>query len=378
MLKNYAFPILLLALFGLTFTACESGLTNSSAELSDDELITAIQSADKMSVSLEALPSSVRQEVDMRKSIAIASNAHEANDLGFTVEMRTVNRGPVGEASTIYFNAKGRMLQIEGLNGARNGIIKAEDRANIKRAFELIMPYQVVMPDETIITITAEEDYSLIRTWYQENSGIREKFTLVFPINVLIDGEEITMDQDAFEELITSQKNDRKPKMQLKMPYQVQMPDGSFITIETKEDRALIRIWYQENPGVEEKFVYVFPLTVIINDNEIVVNSAEELMRLRRRFANSVDDRSYKACYNIQFPYTLVMPDNSSSITLNKRNDLRLVRTWFAENEDYQGQRPTYQFPITLLVKGEARERVEVGINSQEEFDAYLTENCAG
>jgi len=156
------------------------------------------------------------------------------------------------------------------------------------------------------------------------------------------------------------------------------MPDSSFITIETKEDRALIRIWYQENPGVEEKFVYVFPLTVIINDNEIVVNSAEELMRLRRRFANSVDDRSYKACYNIQFPYTLVMPDNSSSITLNKRNDLRLVRTWFAENEDYQGQRPTYQFPITLLVKGEARERVEVGINSQEEFDAYLTENCAG
>jgi len=50
--------------------------------------------------------------------------------------------------------------------------------------------------------------YSL-ETWYQENPGTREKFTLVFPVTVVIDGEEVIMDQDAFEELTASQRNDR-------------------------------------------------------------------------------------------------------------------------------------------------------------------------
>jgi len=169
MLKNYAIPILLLALFGLTFTACDNGLTNSSAELSDVELITAIQSADKMAVSLESLPSSVRQEVNARKNVAITSNAHEANGLGFAIEMRTVNRGAVGEASNMYFNAKGRMLQNENVEDGGNGNSKGKgkgkpaDKGNNQRAFELAMPYQVVMPDESVITITTEDDYVLIR-----------------------------------------------------------------------------------------------------------------------------------------------------------------------------------------------------------------------
>jgi hypothetical protein len=392
MLKNYAIPILLLALFGLTFTACDNGLTNSSAELSDVELITAIQSADKMAVSLESLPSSVRQEVNARKNVAITSNAHEANGLGFAIEMRTVNRGAVGEASNMYFNAKGRMLQNENVEDGGNGNSKGKgkgkpaDKGNNQRAFELAMPYQVVMPDESVITITTEDDYVLIRAWYQENPGTREKFTLVFPVTVVIDGEEVIMDQDAFEELTASQRNDRSDngknkgnrtaKLQLQMPYQVEMPDGSLITIETKEDRLLIRTWYEENPAVETKFVYVFPLTVLLNGEEIVVNSTEELQQLRQRFAPNSDRGEHKACFEVQYPITLIMPDGSL-ITIESVEEKGLVRAWYAENEDYKGQRPTHQFPITLLVKDEDGEQVALVINSQEELDAYREANCS-
>jgi hypothetical protein len=387
MFKKYALPILLLTFFGWMFTACENGLTNSSPDLSDDELISAIQSAEKMSVSVETLPSGVQNEVQSRRNQAIASGAFEANGLGFEVEMRTVNRGAVGEASTIYFNAKGRVLKdnngVEKGNGNSKGKGNTSRRdggnnaaGNGVRPFELVMPYQVTMPDDTIIDITSEDDYALIRTWYQENPGTRERFSLVFPVTVLIDGEEVSMDQDAFEELIQSQKGDRGPKVYIQMPYQVTMPDGSAITIETKEDRALIRTWYEENPGVEEKFTFVFPLTVVIGDQEVVVNSEEELQVLRRRYVNSIDNRGHKACYDIQFPHTLIMPDGST-ITLSERGDFSLVRAWFAENVDYRGQRPTHQFPITLLVKDEAGEQTEVVINSQEEFDAYREANCS-
>ena len=62
------------------------------------------------------------------------------------------------------------------------------------------------------------------------------------------------------------------------LPVTYTMPDGSEITIEEKEDRKMLRSWYQTNPGYDEKPMLQFPVTIKWYDGEMQdVDSREEM-----------------------------------------------------------------------------------------------------
>ena len=64
----------------------------------------------------------------------------------------------------------------------------------------------------------------------------------------------------------------------LVLPVTYTMPDGSEITIEEKEDRKMLRSWYQNNPGYDEKPMLQFPVTIKWYDGEMQdVDSREEM-----------------------------------------------------------------------------------------------------
>ena len=40
------------------------------------------------------------------------------------------------------------------------------------------------------------------------------------------------------------------------------MPDSTLIILESKEDRAGVKSWYEANPGVKERGTFVFPISL--------------------------------------------------------------------------------------------------------------------
>jgi len=62
---------------------------------------------------------------------------------------------------------------------------KDEDK-NYKseRCFEFIMPYSVIMPDSSIISIAEENDMEKIKTWYDDNPNTKKRHKIQFPVDI--------------------------------------------------------------------------------------------------------------------------------------------------------------------------------------------------
>jgi hypothetical protein len=63
------------------------------------------------------------------------------------------------------------------------------------------------------------------------------------------------------------------------LPVTFIMPDGSTITVETREDWQLIRDWYTANPGIEERPALQYPVDIVFVEYRriVTINSEEEL-----------------------------------------------------------------------------------------------------
>ena len=62
---------------------------------------------------------------------------------------------------------------------------KDEDK-NYKseRCFEFIMPYSIIMPDSSIISIAEENDMEKIKTWYDDNPNTKKRYKVQFPVDI--------------------------------------------------------------------------------------------------------------------------------------------------------------------------------------------------
>ena len=58
------------------------------------------------------------------------------------------------------------------------------------------------------------------------------------------------------------------------------MPDGSIITINSKENWKVLYDWYKENEDSDDKPEIILPFDVIIDDEKITVSNEEEFQRL--------------------------------------------------------------------------------------------------
>ncbi|MBI9073511.1 MAG: hypothetical protein JEY94_18055 [Melioribacteraceae bacterium] len=59
------------------------------------------------------------------------------------------------------------------------------DGGNEGECFVFILPVSYTMPDGSSITIGAEEDWVLIREWYEANTGVRDEPVIQYPVDVL-------------------------------------------------------------------------------------------------------------------------------------------------------------------------------------------------
>ena len=155
----------------------------------------------------------------------------------------------------------------------------------------------------------------------------------------------------------------RRIHFELVYPVSFTMPDGSMITVDSKQDfREQAKNWYEANPETEGKPSLVFPVEVIVDEEIIPINSEEEMKALKERLREESRERPYE----FVFPISFIMPDGTT-LTANSEEELKeLIKTWYDANPDTK-ERPELVYPVDLmLADGEI-----ITINSEEEMREF-------
>lgn len=269
----FAFIALILVAF-----ACDPENEIAPTELSDTELIEAIQSAsDLQEISQENLPNEANTTLSQEYSESFLSQVQIAPSLGYAVTMRQETGAMAGRGENVYFDLNGRRLDPDN-----EGVHKRRPKNRRKKGcFEIVYPVSFVMPDASLITLESKKDRALIKDWYEANPDIEEEPSLFFPVDfTLEDGSTQTINSEAELETLMDICDDRHHKrcFEFVYPFSLTMPDASTITLNSKEDRKLVKEWYEANPDTDEDPEFVYPISVTLEDGTTqTINDETEL-----------------------------------------------------------------------------------------------------
>ncbi|MGK0235877.1 MAG: hypothetical protein ACI9EK_002418 [Psychroserpens sp.] len=253
----------------ILFTSCSED-SELEFELGNDiDLITSIESSlNKVAVSLNDLPTTAQEELEINFSDDEVYSIGEVANLGFEVRLVTTGGSWTSELNSAFFDTSGRLLKDR----------KHPKHGKRRSCFRFVFPFSITMPDATIITLEDKTDKVLIRQWYMDNPNVNEKPSLVFPIEIEYQDGTVATINDKLE--LKAAKGDCKTRrcFDLVYPFSAIMPDGSTITLNSEDDRALIRAWYGANPGVHVRPDLVYPIEIIYQDGTIIIiNDVTEL-----------------------------------------------------------------------------------------------------
>jgi hypothetical protein len=237
------------------------------------------------------------------------------------------------------------------------------------------------MPDRSTITVGNENDWDVLKDWYEANPESEEKPELQFPVNVEFDDREgtaniLVSNEEEMREVYSGcgggRDDEDRECINLVLPISYTMPDGSTITVENEEDWITIRDWYEANPESEEKPDLQFPVNVEFDDETITVNSEEELRELKQECWR--DESEERECFTLVFPVTFIMPDGSN-ITVDTDDDAgwQNVKDWYEANPE-SDERPTLQFPVDIMYETEDGDST-LTVNNDEEME-YVKRSC--
>ena len=221
------FTITAFILSALLFTSCSD---SEGVEVSDDTaLIEKIESASKTAVETSALPSSTTSVFNGDLADSYIETVQLAEGLGFKVSVATDNASKEEVESDVFFSTEGRQL---------NDTNEKRTRRRHK-CFEFVFPIDFIMPDDSSITLNSKEDWTLIKTWYNENPDATERPELVFPVEITLkeDGSTQTLiDSDELKAVKNSckKRKDKRKCFRLVLPVSFTMEDASVITVTEK------------------------------------------------------------------------------------------------------------------------------------------------
>ena len=376
---------IIFSVFLLISFSCQNGSTESKG-ISDAELIQAIIDADKISIGVDDLPSNSKTVIEYDYAEYESESAKKAYGLGYEVNMAG-NGHKIGSRCEVYFNLEGKRLDPYGRNGDKD---KSDwgrdyDKGDWK-CFDLSLPVSYTMPDGSTITVSNEEDWDAIKSWYEENPESEEKPVLQFPVNVEFDDETVTVNsEEELRELKQECWRDESEERQcfeLVFPVTFIMPDASTITVDTDDDAGWqpVKDWYEANPDSDERPTLQFPVDIIYEtedgDSTLSINNDEEMENVkigcREEWADSESEQD-EECYEFVLPISFTMPDGTT-ITIENEEDWYSLREWYANNDEAD-EEPSLQFPVNIILLDD--EGTSVTINNDEEMNA-LEENCWG
>ena len=162
-----------------------------------------------------------------------------------------------------------------------------------RECFELVFPVSYLMPDGTIIEISAddEESWAEYKSWYDDNPESDERPSLQYPVEITYRTEEGTETQiiNSEEEMISAKEECREVENEEDEGYECYeyvypitfiLPDESTVEISGEDDESgwgLIRRFYEQNPNYEEEPALQFPVEVVVEgDMVLVIDTSED------------------------------------------------------------------------------------------------------
>lgn len=267
----------------------KSGVETMISVDNDLALIDEIQSSNnKIEVDANTLPTTAIDILSAEYSESATTDVLLAPDLGYELAIRRTEGTQIGELSFVYFNVDGQELSTEEVNGKWKKRNKGKNR---NECFELVFPVTFTMADASVIVVESKEGMSAIRDWYEVNPDVEDKPVKTFPLEVIY--EDGTIVSVANEEALMalhidcrSENNNgegRRGKcFEFEYPISFTMPDGSVLTIESKEGMVAIREWRIAHPDAEERPMLVFPVNITFKDSTSqTVNDIEEMEAIR-------------------------------------------------------------------------------------------------
>ena len=361
----------------MTFTSCSKSDSKVNDISSDDALISAIQKAsNKQNIHVDDLPSLSKSVIEKDYLNDYADAAKLAPELGYEVDMRCEKGPRVGEQSQVYFALDGRKLQPKNSYWQDQGDEYESDKPT-KDCFAFVLPVTFEMPDGTEITIEEKEDWELIKSWYESHPDVKGKPAIEFPVEVEFeDGTISTLNnQEDLREAIATCKGENEEGQDhgkgrcfdFVYPVTFTMPDDSEIVLTSKEDRGLIKEWYEAHPDVAEKPELQFPVEVVFRDGTTkTVSNSEELRELRKKCGDGIGDKM--RCFQLVLPVSFTMPDDSE-ITVTSKEDWKLIKAWYENHPDVK-EKAVIQFPVEIKWKDGTLET----INNMEEMKEAKSE----
>ena len=183
----------------------------------------------------------------------------------------------------------------EEMQEAKEG---CHDAWSHRECFSLVYPVTYTMPDGSTMEVTSddEEGWSLLKNWYEENTGYEEIMPeLNYPVDIVFETEEgenaVTINseeemelakRDCMEEWEEGEGEDSDWEcFEVVLPVTFVMPDGSLLTISQEVDWRNIELWYVENGDVQGEPGYQFPIDIAYETEEgndiVTISNQEEL-----------------------------------------------------------------------------------------------------
>ena len=307
-------------------------------------------------------------------------DAKKAYGLGYEVSMDGKGH-KMGHRCEVYFNLEGRKLDPNGKRGDKSDWDRDDDKGDWK-CFDLVLPVTYVMPDGFTITVSSDDDenWAELKAWYEANPESEEKPALQYPVDILFETREgsttltVTNDEEmrsAYGRCGGGRDYEDRECFELVYPVTYLMPDGSTITVENDEDWDPIKDWYDVNPNAEGRPELQYPLDVVLDDETITINSAEEMGEIKRECWEDEDEG--RECFELVYPVTFIMPDGSIiTVATDDEDGWQEVKDWYDANPE-SDERPTLEYPVDIVYETNAGDST-VTINNEEEMEAVKDE----
>lgn len=179
---------------------------------------------------------------------------------------------------------------------------------------------------------------------------------------------------------------------ELVFPVTIVLPDSSTVEVDSYDTmKQTLRDYFEANgggqghgphqggPGNRPRISFVFPISVINEDGELItVNNEDELRDLRDACAGTFGNHDPKGhgqhglkCFDLVFPVTIQFPDSTTAEAADRKAMRDLLRTWKQKNPT-STDRPQLVFPLTVKMDADGS---LVTVNSADELH-QLKEDC--
>lgn len=149
-------------------------------------------------------------------------------------------------------------------------------------------------------------------------------------------------------------------------PISIQYPDGEIIIYDSEEAIWVgIEAWYDINPESEDDPMPVYPFDVLLSDSTIFTINSE--MDEDAIWESCFGDIDFDICFDINFPVTLINPDGST-IEVNSYEEGEKVVDEFYEANPESETDILVQYPISITLADGTVQTIE----SEEALDAAL------